>query len=94
MRAPTPFQPQPHRGDISGWLVGRPDLPPHVHFLRHQFQELIYWAVGCDKLMFGTGWPLIRPYIEFVGTCDFLSDAEHRIIMFDNANCLYWKAPL
>ena len=51
-------------------------------------------AVGCDKLMFGTGWPLIRPYIEFVGTCDFLSDAEHRIIMFDNANCLYWKAPL
>lgn len=80
-------------GDISGWFVGRPDLPPHAHFLRHQFQELIYWGVGCDKLMFGTDWPLmaIRPYVEFVESCDFLSDDERSKIMYDNANRLYWK---
>jgi uncharacterized protein len=79
--------------DISGWFVGRPDLPPHVSFLRHQFQELIYWGVGCDRLMFGTDWPLmaIRPYIEFVNSCDFLSTEERRMILYDNADRLYWR---
>lgn len=82
-------------GDISGWFVGRPDLPPHAAFLRHQFQELIYWGVGCDKLMFGTDWPLmaIRPYIEFVKGCDFLSSDELGMILHDNADRLYWGEP-
>jgi uncharacterized protein len=81
-------------GDISGWFVGRPDLPPHVRFLYHQFQSLIYWAVGCDKLMFGTDWPLmaIHPYIEFVESCEFLTGDERRMIMYDNADRLYWRS--
>lgn len=79
-------------GDISGWMVGRTDLPPHVEFLKHQFQSLIYWGVGCDKLMFGSDWPLmaIGPYLEFVDGCDFLTDEEKRMILFDNARRLYW----
>jgi len=79
-------------GDISGWFVGRKDLPPHARFLRHQFQELIYWGVGCDRLMYGTDWPLIamRPYLEFVDGCDFLTDAERRMILSGNADRLYW----
>lgn len=78
--------------DISGWFVGRRDLPPHADFLRHQFQQLIYWGVGCDKLMFGSDWPLmaIAPHIEFVEGCGFLSADEKRMILFDNARRLYW----
>ncbi len=79
--------------DISGWFVGRRDLPPHVDFLKHQFQELIYWGVGCDKLMYGSDWPLmaIAPYIEFVNRCDFLTPAERQGILYDNAQRLYWS---
>jgi predicted TIM-barrel fold metal-dependent hydrolase len=81
-------------GDISGWMVGRTDLPPHVDFLMHQFQSLIYWGVGCDKLMFGSDWPLmaIGPYLEFVDRCAFLTDAERRMILGGNADRLYWGA--
>lgn len=80
--------------DISGWFVGRKDLPPHAAFLKHQFQELIYWGVGCEKLMFGSDWPLmaIKPYIEFVEGCDFLSKEEKQMILFDNAKRLYWSS--
>lgn len=80
--------------DISGWFVGRDDLPPHVEFLKHQFRELVYWGTGCDRLMFGSDWPLmrIRPYIRFVQSCsDFLSNDELRAILYDNAKRLYWK---
>jgi len=78
--------------DISGWFVGRRDLPPHADFLKHQFQALVYWGVGCDKLMFGTDWPLMAmaPYVEFVHRCDFLTDAERRMILSENARRLYW----
>lgn len=80
--------------DISGWFVGRRDLPPHVEFLKHQFRELIYWGTGCDRLMFGSDWPLmrVRPYLEFVQRCsDFLSKDEARAILYDNARRLYWS---
>ncbi len=79
--------------DISGWFVGRKDLPPHAAFLKHQFQELIYWGVGCERLMFGSDWPLmaISPYIEFVEGCEFLSEAEKRMILYSNARRLYWS---
>jgi predicted TIM-barrel fold metal-dependent hydrolase len=42
--------------------------------------------------MFGTDWPLmaIRPYIEFVEGCDFLSEDERRRILYANADRLYW----
>ena len=78
--------------DISGWVVGRRDLPPHAEFLKHQFRSLIYWAVGCDRLMFGTDWPLmaIRPYLEFVNGCDFLTPSEKAQIFSENARRLYW----
>jgi hypothetical protein len=78
--------------DLSGWFVGRQDLPPHAEFVKHQFRELIYWGCGCDKLMFGSDWPLmaIAPYIEFVEGCDFLTAAEKRMMLYDNAKRLYW----
>lgn len=80
-------------GDISGWFVGRRDLPPHAGFVRQQFRELVYWGCGCDKLMFGSDWPLmaIAPYIEFVEGCDFLTDREKRMILYENAKRLYWR---
>jgi uncharacterized protein len=79
--------------DISGWFVGRRDLPPHADFLKHQFQALIYWGVGCDRLMFGTDWPLmaVPPYLEFVRRCEFLTEDERRMILYDNALRLYWS---
>lgn len=78
--------------DISGWFVGRRDLPPHAEFLKNQFRELVYWGVGADKLMFGSDWPLMRiePYLRFVEGCEFLSRDEKRGILYANAKRLYW----
>lgn len=79
--------------DISGWFIGR-DLPPHASFIKEQFRQLVYWGVGCDKLMFGSDWPLMRigPYIEFVekGCADFLRKEERRGILAENAARLYF----
>lgn len=77
--------------DLSGWFLGR-RLPPDAHVMKEMFRELVFLADDCDRLMFGSDWPLMRmkPYIEFINGCEFLSATEKKKIFWSNANKLYW----
>ncbi len=78
--------------DLSGVLVGKPDLgrlfKEQKGYIEHMRTWLMY-ADAFDRVMFGTDWPLanIEAYISFVE--HIVPERHHEKVFYDNAKRIY-----
>jgi len=78
--------------DLSGWLVGKLDMPTYLREKEGYLQHLRTWINyidGFDRLMFGTDWPLanIKDYIDI--TAMVIPDVHHEKVFAKNARRIY-----
>jgi len=78
--------------DLSGWLVGKLDMPSYLNekegYLKH-LRTWINYIDGFDRLMFGTDWPLanLKDYIDIVAM--LIPEVHHEKVFANNARRIY-----
>ena len=76
--------------DISGWFLGEIS-GPYARLMLEKLNFIVAYT-GCDKILYGSDWPLVRmePYIRFVKEAG-LSEQDLRKVFYDNALRVFWK---
>ncbi len=78
--------------DLSGLLVGKPDIPKLIHDQSDYVNHLRTWLSytnAYDRLMFGTDWPLanIESSIAFIK--HLVPEKHHSAVFAGNAKRIY-----